>query len=220
VIRRAAAYVIAGIALAWILAACASIPVVPAQPRGYAERERAAVRVDVACNVYGLPGFDDQPHFDDGTLLHVASGVVIDERHALTAAHVVACPTLPGVVLTTYDGRHLIAVVTHEDTKADVAVLELATADRMHLDVAPPELGVAVVGEPVCAEPSYPARITTCGPVLATDARSPGRIHVAMDGGAGNSGAGVYDTRGRFLGLRIQHAGDVWVGVAPISRLP
>jgi S1-C subfamily serine protease len=217
VIRRAAAYVIAGIALAWILAACASIPVVPAQPRGYAERERAAVRVDVACNVYGLPGFDDQPHYDDGTMIHIGSGVVFDERHVLTAAHVVACPTLPGVVLTTYDGRHLIAVVTREDVTADVAVLELATADRLHLDIAPPTRAPVLLGSTVCAEAADPQHETHCGAVEYVSDTTVRATFLALHG---NSGAGVYDLAGRLVGLVTATAksGDPIAWITP--RLP
>jgi S1-C subfamily serine protease len=189
------------------LAACVSLPHVPAAPRGYAERERAAVRVDMACNVAGIPGWEDEPHFDDWTIGHTGSGVVIDERHVLTAAHVTACPTLPGVMLTTWDGRHLQAVVTQEDRDRDFAVLELASADRMHLDVSPPAVTHAAVGAVVCIETAEPTRAANCGPV-AEVLPGKGGIHVNAIIGHGNSGSGVYDTQGRLVGIAVNMTGD------------
>jgi S1-C subfamily serine protease len=200
-----------------LLVGCVSLPHIPAEPRGYAERERAAVRVDMACSVAGIPGWEDEPHYDDWTIGHIGSGVVLDERHVLTAAHVVRCPTIPGVMLTTFDGRHIQAVVTHEDQAADVAVLELATADRLHLDVAPPARARVAIGDAVCAETSDPARQTYCGVVeyVGDDV-----ARAAFTAIRGNSGAPVYDAQGRLVGLVTKAAKDGSAMAWFTTRLP
>lgn len=188
---------VAPLAILPLLVACVSLPVVPAAPRGYAERERAAIRLDVACESTGG---------------HTGSGVVTDERHALTAAHVVACPEMPLVIATTADGRRLFVVVTKEDHARDFAVLELESGDRFHLDVAPPLRAPAVVGSHVCSETAIPVRGSNCGPVIAA---YPDFAHVAAVVMKGNSGSGVYDMAGRLVGIVVNMTAD-WMGVSVV----
>lgn len=174
--------------LAAAASACVHVPRVAPAMRTEAERSLTTVRIESSCG-----GF-----VDDGE--HVGTGVIISERHVLTAAHVVACSAIP-VVHVTYrrDGeiKRQRMVVTREDTDRDVARLEIASADRFRVNVAPPVVRAPDPGERVCAElPRLMGIDAACGSIVSdwTVART-------MKTRPGDSGAPIFDATGTLVGL-------------------
>lgn len=170
------------------LSACVHLPRVAPAPRTEAERTLTTVRIESSCG-----GF-----VDDGD--HVGTGVIISERHVLTAAHVVACSSIP-VVHVTYrqngKTKRQRMVVTREDSDRDVARLELASADRFRLNVAPPVVRTPDPGQRVCAElPRLMGIDASCGSIV-----SDWSVARKMSTRPGDSGAPIFDDTGTLVGL-------------------
>lgn len=155
-----------------------------------AEQHAAAVRID-ACGYYG-------------------SGVVIGPGRVLTAAHVVmkACPFL---VVTAADGKRYRArrQVAWADDIALVYVSGLAT------QTVPPIDGIGS-GDRVCFAPGAPRRARSCGAVYSVTSRIGGIYHSAITV-PGNSGAGVYDLRGRLVGIVVWYVKGAGGMATPIG---
>lgn len=122
----------------------------------------------------------------------LGSGVIVDARRVLTAAHVVPCGTAATVAVRTRDGRVVPARVTWVDDGRDVAVLR-ATAD---LEGPYPVIAPATHGR-VCLVPGWPTRRVSCGYVTGTGLE----IRHTAKTARGNSGSGLYDARGRLIGV-------------------
>lgn len=191
--------------------ACSALPPVPAAPRPLDAREATSVRIDVLCEA-------GDPFDPDNVIPWVApkggSGVLISPRRVITAAHVISCPTLPGVIVTLANGDRRSGVVVAEDGEADVAMIEAAAAN----DFAP--VAPAIIGPPppvesvVCATHSLPDKGTDCGPVEESGPEGTAyRAHVRH----GNSGGGVYDEEGRLIGV-VSHSCDDVHGDDPGDR--
>lgn len=193
------------VALVIALVGCVGVARVPPEVRSEQARMRSAVQVDIACRKWAARS---------------GTGVIVSERHVLTAAHVVDCPAIPTVYVTYFDGvetKRVRMVVTHADDDADVARLELADARRFELGISPPVLRAPAPGDDVCANlvlADRPPR--TCGIVAGewTVARS-------MRTRAGDSGAPVYGGAGELVGLVIASGsssfGRPYTRVAPID---
>lgn len=161
-----------------------------------ADRAPLVVRVDVLC-VENDP-FEDMtpPRFSGG----IGSGVMIDSRHVVTAAHVVKCAYLPDIHVITADGRKMRVVVAHEEPKRDLALLELASADSFG-PIAPHIYARPAVGDVVCAYHAFPERGASCGAVeevsdaIDSDTKFGGVTH------PGYSGGPVFDAEGRLAGI-------------------
>jgi hypothetical protein len=169
-----------------VLGACVHLPHVDPKPRNEDQRMRAAVLIESYCS-FGYPQ------------ARLGSGVVISERLVLTAAHIVECPVIPRVYITTHNGNRHRAVVDREDRNADIARLEIAHAGRLDVGIAPPELvgpwdHPTEVVDYLCAYP--PHEPTACGPRLSDDLF---KVHLKR----GTSGSGVYD-RGYLVGIVIR----------------
>lgn len=100
---------------------------------------------------------------------HVATGVVISERHVLTAAHAVRCPALPSATIYVRGGEHRAVVERDDDMfpvgePSDVARLELASAGGIGLGIAPPVVRDARGGEACCAQTLHGANCGTADP--------------------------------------------------------
>lgn len=131
------------------------------------------------------------------------SAVVVGERTALTALHVVECP--PGTAVRSVSvespgGVAVAARVGREDPASDLATLDVgdpAFEGRRVVVGARPE-----IGERVCTAPALPQRAAQCGSVIPGAAPSPGGDlkHTAISE-PGNSGAGLYDSRGALVGV-------------------
>jgi putative serine protease PepD len=164
---------------------------------------------------------------DDAT----GSGFVIDDiQHVVTNAHVVAS----GGTLTVQgsDGRRRAAQLVGANARIDIAVLRIASSDRLR----PVALGRSTevrVGETVLAvgSPLGLAGTVTAGIVSAVDRA------VEMDGGGqqsavqtdasinpGNSGGPLVNARGQVIGVNtaiasISGGGSIGIGFAiPIDR--
>lgn len=185
-------------AVSWLLmfslATCGScaptMSYVPTLLRGDDMQARMAVRVEVTCfsgdiftGTMGLRG-------------GYGSGVIVDERHVLTAAHVVHCDGEAVVNVITFEDRRYRVVVERSDADDDVARLVVLRERDFGLDVVPPAIGVAIVDSTACVVSAYPERARACGRVTqsGTFVR-----HLALTR-PGNSGGGLYSD-GRLVGL-------------------
>lgn len=191
------------------LAACALPHVDPKTRMPEAER-LATVRVDVDCSEpapfkTGEPG---DPHQFDPDIVwiphRVATGVVISERHVLTAAHAVFCPTIPTAVVTFADGEQFLMEVERDDavfgSGTDVARLRMATDGRFHRNIPPPELGSTLEG-------GYVVAATLHGLMPGTFANYKRHLD-GMTTHHGDSGAGVYTMSGQLIGIVVAGADD------------
>ncbi len=185
---------------------CVSLPHVDPLPRNPVIAAGAVVQVYSTCTeedpfntpVDVIPGH----HGPDIEWMpaHSGSGVVVSERHILTADHVVACPVIPVVHVRLGSGRVVRAVVTEEDPDADVARLEIAYADNFGLGIAPPALAAprdVAAGDRLCA---HAGGRVACG---YYDGPASGFGVYGTHTGPGWSGAGVYTADGRLVGLVI-----------------
>ena len=183
------------------LAGCSLFPlkhVDPAQ-RAAGAQDGTIVRVDIDCSEpfpfkTGEPG---DPNLFEPDIVWIgprtATGVVVSERHVLTVAHAVFCPTIPTAVVTMPSGKQWRVDVTIDagmfGDGTDLARLELVgDADRFDLGVAPPKLGR--IGDRAC--------------VLTRRGRACGDLHgpyVDAPTYKGDSGSPVYDMGGDLIGL-------------------
>lgn len=185
-----------------LISAC-SLPYVKPQPRTPEVAQRAVARLDIRCEsdgqVYREPAF--------------ATGVVISERHILTAGHAVVCPVLPKIKATFYDGHWERMYVERDEFSygdgRDIARLKLHSNSGFNLNIPPPTLHEFGNGPAIAAvanrrpEAWYPM----------SDA--PPTVIPNMITRAGDSGAGVY-VRGKLLGI-VTRSGDAHTRIEVID---
>lgn len=146
-------------------------------------------------------------HFGGG----IGSGVIIDARHVLTASHVVGiattenhwrpCPYLGAFDVTTPKGKRLRMVVVREDDDADLALLEIASADSFG-PIAPPIIGpVPPIDASVCHVNAFPNQDANCGTVNTHYVSPSNNVEASFPTHHGNSGGPVYDDKGRLVGI-------------------
>lgn len=178
----------------------ASMPPVPPELRNTPAQASAAVLISRSCNMV-----DPFEQWGDNLKLMpdaLGSGVIVDERHVLTAYHVVECPVIPAVVIQLEDGRTRHVFVQREERTGDLALLTLVSAQDFDLGLTRPIITPAPpVGEPVCAAVASPAREWNCGNVTAHDDTPANDIAHDAQTRHGNSGAGVYDSHGDLVGI-------------------
>ena len=146
------------------------------------------------------------------------SAVLVAPDTALTAWHVVNCTLAPqdpkrrrvgfldGVTGKLPGGEQRTWTVEAVVPRSDIA--------RLHLDGAPYPLAVRQEIAPpgqefiddVCFEPAWPERKRSCGVIRDRFNPPPGNLRHAAPTVSGNSGAGVYDTRGQLVGIVTQQA--------------
>lgn len=168
----------------WFVACTSCLAHTPVS-RTVAEQQRAAVRVNRVCVT------------PEGVSLSMGSGVLIDRRYVLTANHVVECQGAAAITVSLRDGFTMKAVVDRMSAIDDIARLDL----RVEIDATPTVIGPRPrLGEQVCVASAVPYRAWRCGLVEDLD-DAPGDIDHTGIVEPGNSGSGVYDDRGRLVGI-------------------
>lgn len=165
---------------------------VPNNLRSVKEQYYTAVEIEVTC-------------LDPATMsgsIGYGSGVVVDSTHVLTAGHMTSDPGLCVYKTTDILGTVRYMFVLHVLKDVDLASLALSIAQPEF-----PVSGVAYGPRPditstVCVLPANPRREHKCGEVFPY-AKPPGDLVVGMVIEPGNSGSGVYDQRGRLVGIAV-----------------
>jgi S1-C subfamily serine protease len=190
--------------------ACASNAHDPGIPRAREAQGLSTVRVDAMCIVLDPFSDGDTPKIPDSIAFGsgMATGVIVSNRHILTANHAVACPEIPYVTVVFPDGHRRRTMVIREDVKLDLALLEVQSADPIP-GAYPPTIGSVQPGDPVCSVTAAPTWGWNCGTVDKFYDRSKKgdigfRAHIAP----GNSGSGLYDIEGRLVGITVMMAHD------------
>jgi len=192
------------VALPMFLAACVNLPhVAPKLRTTQSDLTSTVVRLSITCTEQSPFSLAEDIEWIKP---RGGMGVIVSERDVLTALHVVSCPTLPSIKAYLPNGHWQMMVVTREDSKNDLARLEIASADRFHLNVAPPVIGLPNLGIDVCTP------LGSCGSILHATTNT---VDVSLVSHPGDSGSPVYDTTGALIGLVSKGNGTVTV----LSRL-
>lgn len=186
------------------LAGCCGVlrAVTPARSTG--DERSATVQISIRCA--------DAP----GVPLKWGSGVVVSANQVLTAAHVVTAQCERTVVYASQPdniGRRMrIELIS---LTADVARLRIAD-DGEFADLTPSRIAPPTHGEFVCISTGVPRRDIHCGALEERfDKRMSGDLSISIPVEHGNSGSGLYDRRGRLLGIvteQRRNANDQSVG--------
>lgn len=145
--------------------------------------------------------------------VRAASGVIVSDWQVLTAYHVVECPTIPTIWVTTNQDTWRFAPERDWESK-DVSRIQMASADRLRawdccgeqLVITPPVVGpVPPYGSDVYVHAALPSWGVREGRVLSSYR---GMLRSTAPGDDGVSGAGVYDdpAEGRLIAI---HTG-IW----------
>jgi S1-C subfamily serine protease len=131
---------------------------------------------------------------------YAGSGVVVGPRRVLTAAHVIPCVTGRALVI---DARGRVTPVRVEALLPWADLARLVASDPAPFDGLPPaRVGPPPeVGQRVCVAPGYPARAWECGPVEVVGEFPPLSLWHRARTEYGNSGGGIFDSRGRLVGI-------------------
>lgn len=137
--------------------------------------------------------------------MQIGSGVLVDSRHVLTAYHVVSCRVVAAVAILA-GGQQVALSVERAAVSADVAWLVLAG------QVPVPRVEIADAPSPgarVCMESAQPARHRVCGLSMMRIHAEGQEIKFSFQPIPGNSGSGLYDSRGRLIGI-VTHRGQAF----------
>ena len=174
----------------WIVTGCARLPNIPATER--ADISAAPLSVDSLCS-------NKDPFttgFPDGIESVQGSAVIVDDRHALTALHVVDCFALHAVRVTMANGRFLRMVVDKVDRERDLARMVIMSDELFGLGAAVVR-AMPAVDAPSCTASAQPEREINCGRVERVNHTF---FEVSQRTRSGNSGSGVYQN-GRLVGV-------------------
>jgi len=128
------------------------------------------------------------------------SGTSLSSSFALTAQHVIDCPSgVQAVVIERADGQQLLAEVDVEAVKSDIARIRLVEGEfktwiKRIADVPS-------VDDKICFESALPGRNRRCGWVQAVTNRRNGDIRHSAVTEPGNSGGGAYNEDGELIGV-------------------
>lgn len=166
--------------------------------RSAAQKRALTVQINTRCSRYSYQG----------------SGVVISKTEILTAAHVIDCAIvepITGMLIPNGSPIEIIAaqpdgigrrlLLVRADVTRDVARLRIADAGEFY-DV--PDRATFAVVRPedrVCVSVGRPMRDLRCGTVDERFGRPADDLSLSFPVEPGNSGSGVYDRRGRLVGI-------------------
>lgn len=173
--------------LTFVLVACGAPKPSVAEPRlTPAEQADASVKITATC----------------GDKMFGGSGVLVADRTVMTAAHVVLCPDgMAADVTVEHDGRSVDVMMVTTDATPDLARLMLA---EPFSGVKIPQLGPKpAIDDRVCLQPRTGGDTRSCGWVLSLSDRPTGDIRFSAFVWFGNSGSGVFDSRGRLIGIAV-----------------
>lgn len=209
-----------------LVVGCVNLPHVDPEPRNDTSESASVVAIERACIEEGLARtvWSDLPQprgfgRDAVWAPHsIGMGVVISERHILTAYHITRCPVIPMVWALLSNGRRIRLVVQREDPKHDLARLDMLSQDNFNLHIAPPTLRTNVeFNEELCVHTR--TNKVQCGIVIYKDDTKGYLIDVVTH--KGDSGSAVYDKDGNLVGLSVAiwttPQGHVYTGVTPVT---
>jgi S1-C subfamily serine protease len=129
------------------------------------------------------------------------SGTIVNDRTVLTAAHIAEDD--PGEVCvrraTMVNGKSYLLAPGVSMPDRDLA--SLVTVDDKFAPTYPVVYGLTpAFGSRVCSMTAHPRFLWRCGDVQRP-AEAPGDLTHTIVTEGGNSGSGVYDTRGRLVGI-------------------
>lgn len=197
-----------------MMCGCVHLPHVDGLARALPDQQRATVKVQTLC----IAGDPWTPESRFTIMAMSGSGVVIDDRHVLTAAHVVDCGGFDSSIYVTFsNGKRWRVENDRLDRGNDMARLEDPTAGNFNLGIAPPVLGTdPQFGDDMCSAFAVPKLGGSCGHLIAPD--MPGRYTFDAPTHHGNSGGGVY-SGGKLVGLVTNMNADSTHGAAaPIKN--
>ncbi len=165
-------------------AGCGALVRQATRSRTVGDQNQATVRLEVRC----------------GTMIQGGSGVLLGRFEVLTAAHVVDCDTTPVIIATQLgDFGHNMKVVL-EAPGADLARLEIVDDSEFWRSTVA-EVADVEVHDLVCVATGRPAYEFHCG-VVERRLDTPGHdLALSVPVERGNSGAAVYDVKGRLVGI-------------------
>lgn len=145
------------------------------------------------------------------------SGTFIDDNHVLTAAHCFESPEF-NVWVKDYNGKSYEAFLVKIDTQKDLALLKIHIKKHKHTRIGPNgQLGqnVFIVGSPygldfLLSEGLISKLNNTLEPFTGGYT-----IHTGMIN-PGSSGGGLFDTKGRLIGVNTLSIGGMfgWAGIS------
>lgn len=166
-----------------------------ARPRNSAEQQMAAVKIVTSCeNEYeGRAG----------------SGVLVSSWQVVTALHVVDCQSnIPVIHVITQYGRWRMAP-EKEWRSADVARIQLFSADSLSPSLAPPALGAKPQYDDLLyMQAAHPQRREEVGVAggwtyYGKNGGLTGWFAYSVRSEEGNSGSGIYDNDDRLVGIHL-----------------
>lgn len=203
--------IVLGLLVVGLATCCAGVATVVAV-KSSIDVERVARQRSVYITVYcKLPPPAEDVQASSG------SGVRIDARHVLTAYHVVDCPFEMTITITPPERPDAGITVTDDnrvqltrgilqyaeleliDRRADLARLRLPFID----DTPRARVGEVDPGDVVCMANASPSPRYDCGTIRRDFDEHRGDLEHTMATLHGNSGSGLYDDRGRLVGIVV-----------------
>ncbi len=172
----------------------------PSQLRDPNSQHSMRALIEVRCNA-----FDDDEFMVE---TRKASGVIVSDWQVLTALHVVDCPAIPVIHVVTDRGRWRFAP-EKEWRSVDVARIQMASGDDLGSGIKPPTLSEErlIRHDQVYIQTAFPQPSEVLGSVVdgfggnGYGGATYFSYHATTE--KGNSGSGIYDTKGNLVGIHV-----------------
>ena len=142
-----------------------------------------------------LPATQDEAAVSISTKCAAGSGVIVGRHTILTALHVINDCDSRDITITKSNGK------TYSVTAEAALAIDIA---RLHVEedllISSVTIDKAKVGEKLCSAPVVPSRGRSCGEVTSV---GDGDSEIIFTGKVepGNSGSGMYNSRGHLVGI-------------------